>query len=132
MDSNLRKNFTLDLGFYELDGEQVEADNIINLTGKNMVLLMKGKRYAYLPKLKKPDTEETEPVAVSDDNYSICEVPFVSKYPVPEEREGIIVLVDRETALALIGRKDVFIPVMTDISDLQRGWKIAKGLYRFV
>lgn len=130
MDDMAIRDFYESAGFYELDGEQVEVDNIINLTGKNIVLLMKGRRYTYLPRLEKLDTEEIEPRVVLDDDYSIHEMPFVAKYPIPEEKEGIMILVKEKTALTLMGRRDVFVPIMTSLSDLESGFKIAKGLYR--
>ena len=130
MDSMSHSSFFADLGFRELNGEQVETDNIVNLTGEDITLLMKDRKYAYLPRLKKANIERTILSAVQDDDHIIYEALRPEQGLIPEETKGIMVLVDREIALALIGRKDIFVPIMTDISDTKRGWKIAKGLYR--
>lgn len=130
MDDMAIRDFYESAGVYELDGEQVEVGNIINLTGKNIVLLMKGRRHTYLPRLEKLKTKKIEPSVVSDDNYSIHEMPFVAKYPIPEEKEGVMILVKEKTALTLMGRRDVFVPIMTEIFDIESGFEIARGLYR--
>lgn len=132
MDSMSHSSFFADLGFHELNGEQVETDNIVNLTGEDITLLMKDRKYAYLPRLKKANIERTILSTVQDDDHIIYEALRPEQGLIPEETKGIMVLVDRKIALALIGRKDIFVPIMTDISDTKRGWKIAKGLYRFV
>lgn len=122
-------DFFVDLGFYELDGEQVETD-IINLTGEDIVLLMKDRKYTYLPRLKKPDVEREHPTVVQDDNFVIYKASSSAGHPIPEEKKGVTILVKDEAALVLTSREDVFIPIMTSLRDVDRGFKIAKGLYR--